>query len=140
MVLASKQIQVVAGLMFQDGRLLACQRHESGAFPLKWEFPGGKVEGGESDVEALGRELREELGITVRDAKQVFQHEHIYPDGLAVSLRFFHILSHDGATQNLVFQRIEWVELIELEKLDFLEADRPFIQRLVAGGILDLCA
>jgi len=138
MVLASKQIQVVAGLIFQNGRLLACQRHESGAFPLKWEFPGGKVEVGESDLDALGRELREELGITVRTTKQVFQQEHAYPDGPAVSLRFFRILSHDGVAQNLVFHRIAWVDLVELEQLDFLEADRPLIQRLVADGSLKL--
>jgi len=140
MVLVPKQIQVVAGLIFRDGRLLVCQRHENGRFPLKWEFPGGKVELGESDVEALGRELREELGIAVREAKPVFQHEHVYPGGPAVSLRFFRILSHDGAVQNLVFQRIEWVDWVALENLDFLEADRPLIQRLVADGRLGLLA
>ena len=134
MVLSLKRIEVVAGLIFRDGRLLACQRHERGSFPLKWEFPGGKVAVGESHVEALRRELLEELGIAVRDAKQVFQHEHVYPDGPAVSLRFFRILLHDGAMQNLVFQRIAWVDLAELEQLDFLAGDRPLIQRLVADG------
>jgi len=131
MALAPKHIEVVAGLIFRDGRLLACQRHECGSFPLKWEFPGGKVEVGESDVDALRRELREELGIAVRHAKQIFQHKHVYPEGPEVSLRFFRILSHDGIMRNLVFQRIEWVELVELEKLDFLEGDRPLIRRLV---------
>ena len=134
MVLPPKRIEVVAGLIFRDGRLLACQRHESAAFPLKWEFPGGKVEAGESDVEALRRELLEELGIAVQDAKQVFHHEHVYPEGPEVSLRFFRILSHDGAMQNLVFQRIAWVDLAELDQLDFLEGDRPLIQRLVTDG------
>jgi 8-oxo-dGTP diphosphatase len=134
MALALKHIEVVAGLIYRDGRLLACQRHESAAFPLKWEFPGGKVEVGESDVDALRRELREELGIAVRDTKQIFQHKHVYPDGPEVSLRFFRILSHDGVMRNLVFQRIEWVELVELEQLDFLEGDRPLIRRLVAAG------
>jgi len=134
MVLAPKRIEVVAGLIFRDGRLLACQRHENAAFPLKWEFPGGKVEAGESDVEALRRELLEELGIAVQDAKQVFHHEHVYPEGPEVSLRFFRVLSHAGAKQNLVFQRIAWVDLAELDQLDFLEGDRPLIQRLVTGG------
>ncbi len=127
-------IKVVAALIFCDGRLLACQRHESAAFPLKWEFPGGKVEVGESDVDALRRELREELGIAVGDAQQVFQHEHVYPGGPTVSLRFFRILSHDGVLQNLVFHSIEWVDMAELEQLDFLEGDRPLIRRLVADG------
>ena len=114
--------------------MLACQRHENAAFPRKWEFPGGKVEVGESDIDALRRELREELGIAVRDAKQVFQHEHVYPDGPKVSLRFFRILSYEGVMQNLVFQRIEWVDLVELEQLDFLEGDRPLIRRMIADG------
>ena len=134
MVLTSKYIEVVAGLIFRDGRLLACQRREGGAFPLKWEFPGGKVEVGESDVDALRRELREELGITVRDAKQIFQYNHAYPDGPEVSLRFFQIVSHDGVMQNLVFKCVAWVDLTELEHLDFLEGDRPLIRRLVADG------
>ena len=132
MVQAHKHVEVVAGLIFRDGRLLACQRHESGTFPLKWEFPGGKVEVGESDVDALRRELREELGIDVREAEQIFQHRHVYPDGPEVWLRFFRILSHDGEMQNLVFQRIEWVELLELEQLEFLAGDRPLIRRLLA--------
>ena len=134
MVFTSRHIDVVAGLIFRDGRLLACQRHEGGAFPLKWEFPGGKVELGESDVEALRRELREELGIAVLEAKQIFHYEHVYPDGPEVSLRFFQIVSYEGVMQNLVFQSIAWVDLIELEQLDFLEGDRPLIRRLVADG------
>jgi hypothetical protein len=74
------------------------------------------------------------LGIAVRDAKQLFQHKHVYPDGPEVSLRFFRILSYDGVMQNLVFQRIEWVDLVELEQVDFLEGDRPLIRRLIADG------
>ena len=134
MELAHKRIKVVAGLIFRDGRLLACQRRESAAFPLKWEFPGGKVEDGESDGAALRRELHEELGIVARDLKQVFHHEHVYPDGPAVSLRFFRILAHDGDMENRVFQRIKWVELAKLDGLDFLEGDRPLIRMLVTEG------
>ena len=59
-----KIIEVVAGLIFKDGRLLACQRRAEGAFPLKWEFPGGKIESGEVPSEALTRELRENWGST----------------------------------------------------------------------------
>ena len=132
--MAIEHIKVVAGLIFREGRLLACQRHENAPFPLKWEFPGGKVEVGETDVDALRRELREELGIAVRDAKQIFQHQHFYPDGPAVSLSFFRILSHDGEPQNLVFQRIDWIDLVELERLDFLDGDRPLIRRLITDG------
>jgi len=129
-----RHINVVAGLIVGHDRVLACQRHAKVAFPLKWEFPGGKVEGAESDIEALRRELKEELGIIVRAEVQVFQHEHTYIGGPKVSLRFYRVLAYDGEVKNCVFQRIEWVELSKLGRLDFLAGDRPLIDRLVADG------
>lgn len=129
-----KRINVVAGLIFRAGRVLACQRHEKSAFPLKWEFPGGKVENNESDSEALRRELKEELGIAVDQMTLYYQHEHAYPGGSDVSLRFFRILSFDHEVSNLVFQRIEWLELSELAARDFLEGDVPLIKKLVEIG------
>jgi len=129
-----KPVNVVAGLIFRNGYLLACQRHQSSAFPLKWEFPGGKVDDGESDVEALRRELKEELGITVRDEKQIFHHLHSYPGGPEVSLRFFRVLAYDGQARNLVFQKISWVSVSELAKLDFLAGDIPLIEKLITDG------
>jgi 8-oxo-dGTP diphosphatase len=126
-----KEITVVAGLIFDGRRVLACQRHENGAFPLKWEFPGGKVKEGEAEAEALRREWAEELGIVARELRLVFQNRHRYPEGLAVSLSFFHVGSYDGAVKNLVFQQIEWVELTELERLDFLAGDQPLIRHLL---------
>ena len=128
------RIRVVAGLIFRDDRILACQRHESGVFPLKWEFPGGKVKDGESEGDALRRELCEELGIVVHAAKPFFNCEHTYPAGPAVSLTFYHVTAYDGAVQNLVFQRVEWIDLTALDRLDFLEGDRPLIRQLIAGG------
>ena len=130
-----KRIKVVAGLIFRDGRLLACQRHEKSAFPLKWEFPGGKVETGESDADALRRELKEELGISVSAMTFFHEHEHAYPDGPKVSLRFFKIPEFDGEVINLVFQRIEWLDLSELAGRDFLAGDLPLIKILCQGGV-----
>ncbi len=127
-------IHVVAGLIIGDRRVLACQRSEEAVFPLKWEFPGGKVEHGETDDSALRRELREELGIRVQEMQQVFQQRHIYPSGPAVTLRFFTVLAYDGVLQNLVFRRIMWASLADLKRLDFLEGDQPLILRLVADG------
>jgi 8-oxo-dGTP diphosphatase len=125
-----RRINVVAGLIFRDGRLLACQRHEKSAFPLKWEFPGGKVESGESDADALRRELKEELGISVSAMTFFHEHEHAYPDGPDVLLRFFKIMTFDREVTNLVFQRIEWLDLSELADRDFLEGDIPLIKIL----------
>lgn len=127
-------IKVVAGLIYKDRRLLVCQRRADGAFPLKWEFPGGKVEKGETDVDALKRELREELAIEVRAAGFAFQHDHSYPDGPTVSLRFYHVFEFTGEVKNLVFEQISWSKLANLSQFDFLEGDRPVIQKLLAEG------
>jgi len=130
----SKQIDVVAGLICRDGRVLACQRRDGSVFPLKWEFPGGKVERTESDSEALCRELKEELEIDVLESLQVYQNEHIYADGPMVHLRFFKILKYRGEPKNLVFQQIAWVALPQLVGLAFLEGDKPLIEELAKSG------
>ena len=130
---ANKLINVVAGLIYRNGRLLVCQRRADGAFPLKWEFPGGKVEKGESDIDALRRELREELTIEMRDGVLIYQHNHLYTDG-PVSLRFYAVDDFDGDAENLIFERISWVAIPELERMDFLQGDRPFVEKLVAEG------
>jgi 8-oxo-dGTP diphosphatase len=129
-----KPIKVVAGLIYRDGRLLACRRRADGSFPLKWEFPGGKVEGAEEEVTALRRELREELAIDVRGAELLWQHDHSYENGPTVSLRFYKVSEFDGVPENLVFDQISWCRLSDLEALDFLDGDRPLIARLVSQG------
>ena len=129
-----KQIHVVVGLIYRDGRLLVCQRHADSAFPLKWEFPGGKIEAGEAPVDALRRELKEELDIHMGEAKLVYRHEHDYPGGPTVSLQFFSIGEFAGEAKNLVFERICWTKLTELERLDFLEGDRAIVRRLSTDG------
>jgi mutator protein MutT len=127
-------IKVVAGLIYRDGRLLACQRRDDGPFPLKWEFPGGKVETGESDIDALRRELREELAVEARGAVFVCQYDHSYPDGPTVSLRFYHVSEFTGAVKNLIFNQITWCKFADLAQLDFLEGDRAIIQKLLLDG------
>jgi mutator protein MutT len=127
-----RPIIVVAGLIHRGGRLLICQRGSDGDFPLKWEFPGGKVEKGESDIDALRRELREELAVDARQAEFFCRYDHSYPKGPAISLRFYEVSEFDGEPQNLIFQRIVWADIVELERFDFLEGDRPIIARLMA--------
>ena len=126
----TKRIDVVAGLIYREGRLLVCQRHMISSWPLKWEFPGGKVEAGESDVDALRRELREELGIEVQETKEIFSHTHLYPEASEVNLRFFRVDKFEGEVRNYVFQKISWVEVDDLSRLDFLAGDLPLIREL----------
>jgi 8-oxo-dGTP diphosphatase len=125
-----KTVEVVAGLIFEQRRLLVCQRNAQSAFPLKWEFPGGKVEADELHAEALRRELKEELGIDVHQLSEFFRHKHVYPNLAKVNLRFFRIIDYSGQVKNLVFQQIKWVPIEELLKLDFLEGDLPLVQKL----------
>ena len=124
-------MEVVAALIYRDDRLLVCQRRETDSFPLKWEFPGGKVERGEGPLGALRRELREELGIEVQSASEVFRHAHSYSIGTEVELTFYRVKQYSGVVMNLVFQELLWVDKEEIQKLDFLEGDRPLIELIV---------
>ena len=128
-------LRVVAGILSRNGRYLVCQRRGDGAFPHKWEFPGGKIEAGEDPGTALGRELREELDIAVEAAREVFRHAHVYDDGTRVELEFFEVSAYTGEPRNRVFRRIAWVDAGELEGLDFLEGDLPLIRELRSGGL-----
>ena len=130
-----KQVDVVAGLIFAGPELLVCQRHREGAFPLKWEFPGGKVEAGESGVAALRRELNEELDIRIGEVRSLHRHRHDYPDGPIVRLSFFHVLNYQGVIKNLVFEQIAWSKLSDLLEFDFLDGDLALVQRLVDSGL-----
>jgi len=125
-------INVVAGLIFRHNQLLICQRHHAGSFPLKWEFPGGKVEAGENDCDALRRELKEELAIDMIGARPVLQHNHSYSAGPSVSLRFYNVHEFAGEPRNLVFERISWVALAALKDFDFLEGDRALVEQLAS--------
>jgi 8-oxo-dGTP diphosphatase len=133
--LTRKQIEVVAGLIFDGQKLLVCQRHRKAPFPLKWEFPGGKVEAGESATSALARELKEELDIGTGDIKLFQRHNHAYADGPDVSLSFYQVLDYQGVIKNLVFEQIAWSSLSELASFDFLEGDLPLVHQLANGDL-----
>ena len=128
----AKHVEVVAALIVREGRLLVCQRHESSEFPLKWEFPGGKVEPGEGCKDALTREIKEELAIEIHDPVQIFSHRHFYPGAFEVNLEFFRVTRFSGSVSNRVFRQICWVPVRELTKFDFLEGDLPLIA-ILAG-------
>ena len=103
-------MEVVAGVIHRDGRVLACQRREDATFPLKWEFPGGKVKEGEERVVALRRELREELAIEIEEPTEIHRGRHVYSRQLQVDLTFFSVGGYQGVLTNLNFQKILWVE------------------------------
>jgi 8-oxo-dGTP diphosphatase len=121
---------VVAAVIEQDGRMLICQRRRGHAHELKWEFPGGKVEAGETPETALRRELREELGIEAIVDAEIMRYEYAYPDRPAILLIFFRVREFNGEARNLVFERMEWEARERLADYDFLEGDVEFIGRL----------
>ena len=132
---SERPVPVVAALICKSGRVLVCQRRFSDTFPGKWEFPGGKVEPGESASEAVARELLEELGIHAEIGELVGEMDYQYPGRSPIHLMFFAVAKFDGVPENRVFQQIRWVLPGELENFDFLEADRPLLRKIAAGEI-----
>ena len=113
-----------------DGPLfLAQQRLPGGPRGLLWEFPGGKVEPGEDDAQALVRELREELGCEVSVGQQLAEVEHAYPD-LALTLVLYGCLLLSGEPRPLSAHALAWEPLARLQRLPFCEADVPLLARL----------
>lgn len=124
---------VVAGIIRRDGQILACQRRLADRFPGKWEFPGGKLEEGEVPVDALRRELEEELGIMAEVGELICRTTHQYAGFNPVELHFFEVEGFAGEPLNLAFEQILWMDPAELPTLDFLEADLPLVNRLALG-------
>ena len=128
--------RVVAGLIVQDGKLLVCQRTRHQTMPLKWEFPGGKIEEGEQPRDALRRELEEELGIMATIGDEVARIQHEYPNGGMVELRFYVVREYEREIENRIFKDIRWAMPAELPSFDFLEADLTLVRDLAAGKLL----
>ena len=128
--------RVVAALIVKDGKLLVCQRTRHQTMPLKWEFPGGKIEDGEQPRAALRRELEEELGILATVGDEVKRIQHEYPNGGKVELRFFLVREYQKEIENLIFRDVRWAEPRELPKYDFLEADLTLVGDLAEGKLL----
>jgi len=123
-----KTLEVVAGIIWHQGRFLGSRRRKGSHVGL-WEFPGGKIDAGESCRQALARELREELDIQVEEASLWRTVEHAYPDKL-VRLHVFHVTAFSGEPRSVEGQPISWLTLPEARQLTFLEADMPLVAEL----------
>ena len=124
---------VSAAIIINKGQVLLGQRRKGDRHPYKWEFPGGKVEHGESPRQALIRELREELQIEAKIGDELARYEHDYPSGSRVHLLFFVVKEYSGQPVARVFEQISWVDLTALPGIDFLEGDIDFVKRLARG-------
>lgn len=121
-------LQVVAGIIRRDDRILICRRTPEQSHPLKWEFPGGKVEPGETPAQALERELREELDICGATSHEITRYEYAYPGKNPILLIFLRVEEFTGEPRNLIFHEIRWEPVPALESFDFLEGDRDFLR------------
>lgn len=121
---------VVAAVIERDGRVLIGQRRPDMPHPLKWEFPGGKVEPEESPDAALARELEEELDVRPKIGPEITRYEYQYPNRPPILLIFFKVEEFQGEPRNLVFERLEWVPPPDLPSYDFVEGDVEFVRWL----------
>jgi 8-oxo-dGTP diphosphatase len=128
---------VVAGLLLRGDTVLICQRRPNQPMALQWEFPGGKVEPGETAEQALIRELNEELGITAEIGPRVTRILHTYRSGSAVDLQFFEVHKFEGELENRIFNTFQWTPLSQLPNYEFLVADRELVKDLAAGKFLN---
>jgi 8-oxo-dGTP diphosphatase len=128
--------RVVAALIQKEGKLLVCQRTRHQTMPLKWEFPGGKIEEKEQPRDALRRELEEEIGIVATIGDEVARIRHEYPNRSMVELRFFLVREYSGEIENRIFRDMQWAAPKDLPKYDFLEADSTLVRDLAAGKLL----
>ena len=120
---------VVAALIWEGDRFLACQRPANKARALLWEFVGGKLEAGETLEEALIRECREELDITIAPRDIFMEVIHAYPD-LTVRLILFNVSIAEGTPRALEHNDIRWITTGQIDELEFCPADEEILRKL----------
>jgi len=125
-------IKVAAAVIERDAKILIGQRKRGDSHGLKWEFPGGKVERGESPASGLVRELREELGIEATIGQEIVRYEHRYPRRTSILLIFYSVTEFSGVPESLAFEKILWESPEKLPGYDFLDGDIDFVRRLAA--------
>lgn len=124
-------LDVVAGVLIEDGRVLLAQRTADQSFPLCWEFPGGKVEEGEQPEAALVREFEEEMGFTIRVKAPYAEVSTGSPAGRAVHVRFFLAEREAGTPHPVEVAAVEWVELSDLGRWNVIPTNLAVVERLM---------
>jgi 8-oxo-dGTP diphosphatase len=124
-------VEVVAALIWDKGRFMICQRPAHKARGLLWEFVGGKVEAGETKAQALIRECREELAVTVAVGDVFMEVIHEYPD-ITVHLTLFNATIADGVPQKLEHNDIRWISPNEIPNYAFCPADEEILRRIIS--------
>lgn len=124
-----KETEVVAALIREADRFLICQRPADKARALQWEFVGGKVEPGETREQALIRECREELGVTLSVGEAFMEVTHDYPD-ITIHMTVFHAVIARGTPQKLEHNDLRWVRPDETADFDFCPADRGIVAKI----------
>lgn len=132
--------RVVAALIVRgaagEREVFICQRRPDQPMGLKWEFPGGKVEPGETSEQALARELHEELGIRATIGPRITTVRHTYRNGGVIEIEFFLVEAYAGELSNNIFQQMQWTPVAGLPTFDFLAADLTLIRDLAEGKLL----
>lgn len=131
---------MVAAVIERDGRVLICQRSATDRYPLKWEFPGGKVEPGEDPRAALARELEEELSIRAVVSEELLRYPYRYPNRTPILLIFYRVADFTGELHNRQFAAVQWETPARLAEYDFVRGDQEFVGRLARGSISSAAA
>jgi mutator protein MutT len=125
--------EVVAALIWDQNKFIICQRPANKARGMLWEFVGGKVEPGETKEQALIRECREELAITLLVGDVFMEVDHVYPD-LTIHLTLFNAAITSGTPQKLEHNDIRWITVDEIAQYEFCPADEAILRRLTEVG------
>jgi 8-oxo-dGTP diphosphatase len=128
---ANAPIGVAVALLLRDGCVLMGERKSEKIYPLHWEFPGGKIESGETAVDALRRELHEELAIEIVDAELYFSEVATYSNGITYSISYFLVRTWDGEITDLEFNRAKWISAKMLPNLLHLSGNKAILAKLM---------
>ena len=128
------RINVVAGIIINQNKILIGKRKDKDIGGGKWEFPGGKIEVGETNKEALERELHEELGISAKIGKELMNYEHMFKTTI-YNISFMEIIEYEGEIRNNAHSKIKWVKFSNLLKYDFISGDDRFIQSFLKSEL-----